>query len=167
MVFWYNFHCNVYAPSHLFHHYSDVIMRAMASQVTSLTIVYSTVYSGGRSKKTSKLRVTGLCEVNSPVTGEFTTQRASNAANVSIWWRHHGVMSMRNTCYVISALVVVETQIEKYMVYCELGLPRMTFWSRVRRFVNDFMNSAVMIENHCQKHVIRDKPNIISFLHAT
>ena len=28
-----------------------------------------------RSKKTSKLRVTGLCEGNSPVTGEFTSQR--------------------------------------------------------------------------------------------
>ena len=32
-----------------------------------------------RSKKTSKLRVTGLCAGNSPVTGEFPTQRASNA----------------------------------------------------------------------------------------
>ena len=31
------------------------------------------------SKKTSKLRVTGLCEGNSPVTGEFPAQRASNA----------------------------------------------------------------------------------------
>ena len=42
-----------------------------------------------RSKKTSKLRVTGLCAVNSPVTGEFPVQRAGNAENVSIWWRHH------------------------------------------------------------------------------
>ena len=42
-----------------------------------------------RSKKTSKLRVTGLCEGNSPVTSEFPAQRASNAENVSIWWRHH------------------------------------------------------------------------------
>ena len=42
-----------------------------------------------RSKKTSKLGVTGLCEGNSPVTGEFPVQRASNAENVSIWWRHH------------------------------------------------------------------------------
>ena len=33
-----------------------------------------------RSKKTSKLRVTGLC----------AGQMASNAENVSIWWRHHG-----------------------------------------------------------------------------
>ena len=42
-------------------------------------------------KKTSKLRVTGLCAGNSPVTGEFPAQRSSNAENVSIWWcRHHG-----------------------------------------------------------------------------
>ena len=35
-----------------------------------------------RTKKTSKLRVTGLCEGNSPVTDEFTAQMASNAENV-------------------------------------------------------------------------------------
>ena len=49
-------------------HYSDVIMSTMASQITSLMIVYSTVYS---------------------VTGEFPAQMASNAGLVSIWWRHH------------------------------------------------------------------------------
>ena len=42
-----------------------------------------------RSKKTSKLRVTGLCAGNSQATGEFPAQMASNAENVSIWWRHH------------------------------------------------------------------------------
>ena len=42
-----------------------------------------------RSKKTSKVRVTGHCRGNSPVTGECPTQRACNAENVSIWWRHH------------------------------------------------------------------------------
>ena len=46
---------------------------------------------GRRSKKTSKLLVTGLCVGNSPVTGEFPAQRASNTENVSIWWRHHEV----------------------------------------------------------------------------
>ena len=39
------------------------------------------------SKKTSKF--TSLCAGNSPVTGEFPTQKARNAENVSIWWRHH------------------------------------------------------------------------------
>ena len=70
-------------------HYSDVIMGTMASRTTNLTIVYSTVYSGADQKKTSKLRVSGLCERNSSVTGEFPAQRASNVENVSIWWRHH------------------------------------------------------------------------------
>ena len=41
-----------------------------------------------RSKKTSTLCVIGLCAGNSPATGEFPAQRASNAENVSIWWRH-------------------------------------------------------------------------------
>ena len=35
------------------------------------------------------LCVTGLCAGNSPRTGEFPAQGASNAENVSIWWRHH------------------------------------------------------------------------------
>ena len=42
-----------------------------------------------RSQKTSTLRVTGLCVGNSPGTGEFPAQMASNAENISIWWRHH------------------------------------------------------------------------------
>ena len=51
-----------------------------------------------RSKKISKLYVTGLCAGNSPVTSEFPAQKASNADNVSIWWRHHDVI----TCEIIS-----------------------------------------------------------------
>ena len=38
-----------------------------------------------RSKKAPTLPVTGLSEGILPVTGEFPTQRASNAGNVSIW----------------------------------------------------------------------------------
>ena len=42
-----------------------------------------------RSKKTSKVCVTGFCDENSPVAGEFPAQRDSYAENVSIWWRYH------------------------------------------------------------------------------
>ena len=38
--------------------------------------------------KTLTLSVTGLCVGNSPLTVEFPAQMASNAENVSIWWRH-------------------------------------------------------------------------------
>ena len=51
-----------------------------------------------RSKKTSKLRVSRLCEGNSLVTGEFPAQRSSNAENVSIWWCHHGLPVSVSMC---------------------------------------------------------------------
>ena len=51
-----------------------------------------------RSKKTWKLRVTGLCAGNSSVTGEFPAQMASNAENASIWWRHHELMVRWDSC---------------------------------------------------------------------
>ena len=58
-----------------------------------------------RSGKTSKLRVTGLCAGNSPGTGEFPAQVASNAENVSIWWRHHGLIKLM-LCHVSSATYI-------------------------------------------------------------
>ena len=64
-------------------------MGAIASQITSLAIVYSTVYSDA-DKNISKLRVTSLCAGKFiRGTGEFPAQMDSNAENVSIWWRHH------------------------------------------------------------------------------
>ena len=42
-----------------------------------------------RSNKTSKLRVIGLRAGNSPAAGEYPAQMASNAENISIWWRRH------------------------------------------------------------------------------
>ena len=57
-----------------------------------------------KSKKTSKLRVTGLCAGNSPGTGEFPAQMASYAENVSIWWRHHGMPHHRITAMIVTGL---------------------------------------------------------------
>ena len=47
-------------------------MRPIASQITSFTIVYSTVYTRCRSKKTRKLRVTVLFEGKSSHKGAVT-----------------------------------------------------------------------------------------------
>ena len=49
-----------------------------------------------RSKKTSKLRVTGLCVGNSLGTSEFPAQMASNTEIVSIWWHHHNEVEIHN-----------------------------------------------------------------------
>ena len=64
-------------------------MSSITSQITSVKIVFATVYSGTEQRKHQKLHVTGLCAGNSPGTGEFPPQMASNLENVSIWWRHH------------------------------------------------------------------------------
>ena len=97
-------------------HYSDVIMGAMASQITSLTIVYSTVYSGG-DKKQTKLRSAGLWAGNSPVIGEFHTQMTSNAKNVSIWWRHYGWIwkTMRISCRWIRRIITALNHIQAWL----------------------------------------------------
>ena len=69
-------------------HYSDVIMSAMASQITGVSITY---FSDADQRKYQKApRHWLLCEGNSPVNGEFPAQRDSNGENVFIWWRHHG-----------------------------------------------------------------------------
>ena len=61
-----------------------------------------------RSRKTSKIRVTGLREGNSPLTGEFTSQRASNAENVSIWWRHYGTVTLSRPADFLPTVTCIE-----------------------------------------------------------
>ena len=63
-------------------------MGAIASQITGVFIVCSTVGSGADQRKIKALYRWPLWG-NSPVTGEFPAQTASDAENVSIWWRHH------------------------------------------------------------------------------
>ena len=79
--------CKLFSAKEL-QHYNDVIMGTIASQITSLTIVYSTVYSDADQKNIKGPRHWPLCGEFTG-TGEFPVQMASNAENVSIWWRHH------------------------------------------------------------------------------
>ena len=71
-----------------------------------------------RSKKTSKLRVTGLCAGNSPGTGEFPAQVVSNAENVSIGWRHHDAICwltiLRN--YIFFSYIVTSISIRSFVI---------------------------------------------------
>ena len=93
-------------------------MGVMASQITTLTIVYSTVYSGADQRK-QKVCIIGLCVGNSPVYGEFPAQMASNVGNVSIWWCHHDLprnkLRVEWNCHKISIMI------EKLLVKCAPG----------------------------------------------
>ena len=65
-------------------------MGTMTSQITSLTIAYSTVIQAQIKENINAARHWPWCG-ESTGTGEFPAQMASNAENVSIWWRHHAV----------------------------------------------------------------------------
>ena len=72
-----------------------------------------------KSKKTSKLRVTGLCKGNPPVAGGFLSQRDSNAENASIWWRHH----VRNICVHTSSSEISLLHSNAELPRCYYGCP--------------------------------------------
>ena len=90
-----------------------------------------------RSKETPKLRVTGLCAGNSPVTGEFPAQMASNAENASIWWRHH---EGRAACGVIILVQLYFSQVcifvKFFSQWCifpfEVHIQKVKFWRENR-----------------------------------
>ena len=64
-------------------------MGAIASQITSPTIVYSTVIQS-RIKESIKAPASlAFVQEIHREPDEFLVQMASNAENVSIWWRHH------------------------------------------------------------------------------
>ena len=76
-------------------HYTDVIISAMASQITGVSAVCSTVCSGAVKKKYQSSAALAFVRGIHRVTRGFPSQRASNAENVSIWWRHHAPRYMK------------------------------------------------------------------------
>ena len=89
-----------------------------------------------RWKKTSKLRVTGLCMGNSPGTIEFPAQMASNAENVSIWWRLEPPKCRKSSNWVTDGLSVnmVNTSLNNNdWVWNTIYMDVLDKWSRAGR----------------------------------
>ena len=115
-------HCSVAQKSH----YSDVIMSAMASPITSLAIVYSTVYSGADQRKHQRsaslafLRGIHRWPVNSPHKGPVTRkcfhlmtssccQQTRSSYSVTIFYLFYGSSIIRDP-------------------YCQYGLTEIIIW---------------------------------------
>ena len=84
------------------YHYNDVIMGTMASPITSLTIVYSTFYSGADQRKHQSSASLAFA------------QMASNAENISIWWRHH-VMDFSALAKISNIVVITAMFINNWL----------------------------------------------------
>ena len=67
-------------------------MGPMASQIT-VPPLFTQPFIQAQIKE--NINVIGICAGNSPLTGEFLAQMASNVENVSIWWRYHEALKNR------------------------------------------------------------------------
>ena len=86
--FAYEYRCSLCVLHRIISNGSELLFDAyipMASQITSLTIVYSTVYLGADQRQ----HESSASLAASPVIDEFPAQMSSYAENASIWWRHH------------------------------------------------------------------------------
>ena len=92
------------------YHYSDVIMDTIASQITSVSIVYLTVSTGADQRKHQSSA--SLAPVNSPHKWPVTHK------NVSVWWRHHDF---------IKRLLLI-TKIRRTMVSFHAARYIMKYW---------------------------------------
>ena len=103
-----------------------------------------------RSKKTPKLCAYGLCEGNPPVTGGFPSQRASNAENVSIWWRHH-ITFKGNRPEGSTAGTLLHSEVTYTCSICmsvlqlTLGLPR-DFFEISLAILNDVWSAGIYLK---------------------
>ena len=100
-------------------HYNDVIMSAMASHVTRLAIVYSTVYSDTDERKHQSSVLLAFVR---GIHGEFPAPKTSNAENVSIWWRHHDSCRFPNSTRCQAAGAILTTLSDTNLSYFRQSL---------------------------------------------
>ena len=111
----------------------------VASQITSLTIVYSTVYSGVDQRKHQRSALLAFVRrIHPSVTGEFPAQKASNAENISIWWRHH-IYDLANLTNVSESIILQSVRLsflhsfklQFYSIYLNVKEePRKPLWNK-------------------------------------
>ena len=117
-------------------------MSMMASQITSVLVVYSTICSGARPKKTSKLCVTGFVRgihrwpVNSPHKWPVTRKMLPidvvimlpNDTKPSITWSSPYIDDLAQDCSNSSALAMELLQFCTYPSICHKKIPKI--WLR-------------------------------------
>ena len=109
-----------------------------------------------RLKKISKLRVTGLCAGNSPGTGEFPAQMASNVENVSIWWRHHDAFRFISVGYCTDSQPLKSRGTHPW--------PMMSFYTSTEMHLLIRLKRFTLTITHCKKRSVLIKhtsPQII------
>ena len=99
-------------------HYSDVIMSVMASQITSVSIFAQPFVQAHMKENIKAPRHWSLWGEATGAPVDSPHKRASNAENVSVWWRFHGLFGCDYLC--MSKMlwrfsIAFSTHLHKYM----------------------------------------------------
>ena len=101
-----------------------------------------------RSKKTSKLRVTGLCAGNPPGTGEFPAQMVSNAENFpfdDVIMLQVGCDQQYFNCCLASTQILVPGHSHFAYIWSLCQVMALTHWGRMTHICRWTMSSLVQI----------------------
>ena len=155
---------SVVCPTNDVYRYSYVIMSTMASQITSVKIVDSTVCSEVDQRKHQRA-ATPAFVWNSPVTGEFPAQRVSNTENVSIWWRHHVAILPTVHC-LFKSLHLISRFATTYImrsitifVWNITSSPLPMVWVIIAKSLG---NRPVSQMSQCTSHIFRNPPTAVA-----
>ena len=124
------------------YHYGDVIMGTMASQITALTIVYSTVYSGADQRKhqssASLVFVRGIHRwpVNSPHKGPVTRKIFPFDDVIMFWLNEVSTM----------ALCLGTSSGHRYFLYLSWRINQLVSWKYVKCFRPFFFRMSALFE---------------------
>ena len=102
-------------------------MTTVASQITCRGIVCPRVYWSWHQKSI----LLALYEGNPPVTGGFTSQRASNIRSVSMWWCYHDIAYSTASCRMEynRELHIWEDKLMHTRITNKLGSMSIRYWS--------------------------------------
>ena len=107
-------------------------MGAIATQITSLTIVYSTVYSDADQRRHQSSVSLAFVWIIHRGPGLFPAQMASYVENVSIWWRHHGYVCHHRIAIIIFCLGFSSLE-RSYICHTVIPIFKQTCFSNIAK----------------------------------
>ena len=144
MVFW-DKACSICSISHTHRpgHYNDVITSFSNHQPHNCLLV---VYSGAHQRKHHGSTSLAFAK-NSPMTGEFPAQRASNAENVSFLIGYHRWTTVSQMCFVYSVTVLpnVKDRVEMVITLIHETCARVMKYvasTLVRKVITEIVNNS-------------------------
>ena len=107
-------------------HYNDVIMSLILRLKSPASRMFTQPVCSDVDQRKHQSSASLAFVGNSPRTGEFPTQRAINAENVSIWWRNHVILARETLAHSLQTFHY-RISISRYTHLCDPLIQHITW----------------------------------------